>query len=192
MPGAKSALHKHTVVHTLTHWCVKWEKCGIHKAGLLMCIIMRSFWITLFVAIICLWKQSSGLGLLPAVSFKLTCGEKTKQNKENNFFPVRTSVYSRKARAFRMKNTIGPGWELYKSGWHRLHSCPPFLWTWAWPWHIEGAVPALLYLCTRVQLPKTFLKARETWNSSFGTILLLTWILEPAESDLEAHLKFNK
>ena len=115
---------------------------------------------------------------------------KTKQRKQ--FFPVRTSVYSRKARAFRMKNTIGPGWELYKSGWHRLLSCPPFLWTWAWPWHIEGAVPALLYLCTRVQLPKIFLKARETWNSSFGTTLLLTLILEPAESDFEAHLKFNK
>lgn len=48
----------------------------------------------LIVDMICLWKQSSGPVLLPAVNFILI-GEK--QNKENNFFPLRISMYSRQA-----------------------------------------------------------------------------------------------
>lgn len=147
------------------------------------------FRITLFVDIICLWKQSFGLVLLPAVKFKFTRGEK--KLKKNNF-SSRISMYSRKIWTFHVKCTVSTGIEFLQERFHKFSNSPSLLWTLAPDpslamTHIKACVCVHSYLCSWVQFLKTYTKTQETGNSSFCPALLLKWILESVKSNFETN-----
>lgn len=191
MPGAKSAFHTHAVVHTLTPLKCKVGKCGIHEAGLLSCIVMISFWITLFVAIICLWNKALASACFLLWISNSLVEKKNKKTKKTIFSHKHISVFE-EGLSIPQEGQNGPWLEFEPERLALISQSPTFPLDVNLAMAHQGGCALSFYLFTYSSTISTFLKTWETWNRSFGTVLLLTWILESAASNFETNLEFNK